>query len=99
MASIAGTLLALTIGVRTATTGVRILTLPRALATRASALRASILRMGSTWATGSQFVASDVWPSLSLGYDSQNPDRHERSGFILAYFRGFVKDKRLYICL
>ena len=56
VASMAGALLALTLGVRTATTGLRILTLPRTLAARASGLRTSILRMEATRAAASQFV-------------------------------------------
>ena len=99
VATITGTLLALTIGVRAATTGLLLYTPPRAPITKSSILHASILRMGAIRVTASQFVVSDVWSSLSLGYDSQNPDRHERSGFILAYFRGFVKDKLFYFCL
>ena len=51
---ITGALLALAIGVLTATTGLRILTLPRALATRASTLRTSLLRLGTSGATASQ---------------------------------------------
>ena len=56
VATISGVLLALAIGVRTATTGLRILTLPRSLTTSASTLRTSFLRVGTARATASQFV-------------------------------------------
>ena len=58
VATITGSLLTFTIGVRTASTGLRILTLPRTLTSSTSSLRASVLRVGTTRATGSQSVVS-----------------------------------------
>ena len=67
VAAITGALLALSIGVRSVTTGLRILTLPSTLAASTSILRASILRVGATRATASQSVVSPfVYTALSL---------------------------------
>ena len=52
----AGALLALTIGVRSATTGLRIVTLPRTLTASTSTLRTSALRIGTARATALQSV-------------------------------------------
>ena len=56
VATITGALLALTVEIRVATTGLRIFTLPRPLTTRTSSLRTSILGVESTMASASQSV-------------------------------------------
>ena len=56
VATITGILLALTIGVRAAVTGLHVLTLPRALTPRPSPLQASVLSLGTTRATVLQSV-------------------------------------------
>ena len=61
----AGILLALTLGVRTAATGLRLLTLPCTLTASSSTLRASTLGMGTTGATGSQCVVSKKLENLT----------------------------------